>query len=228
MKKNKILCLCVILITVMMSPIVAHADKAYIYRTIDHSQVFKGKRTITLKNYYRYVQLKGNTQAIRKFNKTTKNAAVKTMKQESGAIEYAQNDCNSSYSGDETYEDYCNEKVTYYTGNIISVYYIAEWYAGGVGNTFESGATYDIKNGKYLNLLDVTKEKSEAKIKETLKKKIEAENRGYDSSEVDSKDISEFEFYINKKGNVIVCFGPYELGYGGWSKTYKLEGDSPK
>ena len=46
----------------------------------------------------------------------------------------------------------------------------------------------------------------------------------YDTAEILKMKASQFNYYINKNGKVTVCFGPYELGYGGWSKTCKVAG----
>lgn len=48
-------------------------------------------------------------------------------------------------------------------------------------------------------------------------------DKDYDTSDVDKTKIKDLNFYINAEGKVVVCFGPYSLGYGGWSKFVELD-----
>ena len=94
-----------------------------------------------------------------------------------------------------------------------------------MSNIFEYGRTFDLNTGKEIKkLTKVTKESNLKKIKKTLKKKIKKEDKGYDVSELNKMKDSDFSFYIKKNGKVVVCFGPYALGYGGWTKTFELAG----
>ena len=203
--------------------IAAHAAEAYTYKTAKDNQTFKGEGcTITLKRYYKRVVLSGSSSAAKSINKQLKKYSDKFMAEPSGAVEYAKDDCKY-HTYNETYNDYVTQKVSYLSDDIISIVTTYNWYAGGVSNVDTYGYTFDLKTGKEITkLTSVTKTASLSKIKSTLTKKIEAQQ--YDPSDLKDMKATDFHFYINSKGKVIVCFGPYELGYGGWTKKYTLAG----
>lgn len=203
--------------------IVAHAAEAYTYKSAKNNQTFKGEGcTITLKKYYKRVVLSGSSSAVKSINKQLKKYSDEFMAEPSGAVEYAEEDCKYR-TYDETYNDYVTQKVSYLSDDIISIVTTYNWYAGGVSNVNTYGYTFDLKTGKEITkLTSVTKTASLSKIKSTLTKKIEAQQ--YDPSDLKDMKATDFHFYINAKGKVIVCFGPYELGYGGWTKKYTLAG----
>ena len=203
--------------------IAAHAAEAYTYKTAKDNQTFKGEGcTITLKRYYKRVVLSGSSSAAKSINKQLKKYSDKFMAEPSGAVEYAKDDCKyRTYN--ETYNDYVTQKVSYLSDDIISIVTTYNWYAGGVSNVGTYGYTFDLKTGKEITkLTSVTKIASLSKIKSTLTKKIEAQQ--YSANDLKDMKATDFHFYINSKGKVIVCFGPYELGYGGWTKKYTLAG----
>ena len=203
--------------------IAAHAAEAYTYKTAKDNQTFKGEGcTITLKRYYKRVVLSGSSGAAKSINKQLKKYSDKFMAEPSGAVEYAKDDCKyRTYN--ETYNDYVTQKVSYLSDDIISIVTTYNWYAGGVSNVGTYGYTFDLKTGKEITkLTSVTKTASLSKIKSTLTKKIEAQQ--YSATDLKDMKATDFHFYINSKGKVIVCFGPYELGYGGWTKKYTLAG----
>ena len=201
--------------------IVAHAAEAYTYKTAKNNQTFKGEScTITLKKYYKRVVLSGSSSAVKAINKQLEKYSDEFMAEPSGAVEYAKEDCKYR-TYDETYNDYVTQKVSYLSDDIVSIVTTSNWYAGGVSNVNTYGYTFDLKTGKEITkLTSVTKTTSLSKIKSTLTKKIEAQQ--YDASDLKDMKATDFHFYINSKGKVIVCFGPYELGYGGWTKKYTL------
>ncbi len=203
--------------------IVAHAAEAYTYKTAKNNQTFKGEGcTITVKHYYKRVVLSGSSNAIKSINKQLKKYSDEFIAEPSGAVEYAEEDCKYR-TYDETYNDYVTQKVSYLSNDIISIVTTYNWYAGGVSNVNTYGYTFDLKTGKEITkLTSVTKTASLSKIKSTLTKRIEAQQ--YSASDLKDMKATDFHFYINSKGKVIVCFGPYELGYGGWTKKYTLAG----
>lgn len=205
----------------------AQAAKPYTTKKISHNQTITGKKcTIKVECYYEYVQFKGTKKAVKKINKALKPKNYEDYK--SSAIASAK-DAADEWDYDDTYMDYTAQTVSYYNTkkNITSIYELSVWYAGGVQNTFESGRTFNLKTGKEIKkITDVTKEKSLAKLKKNLKKAIEKKDEGYDTSEIDKMKATDFHFYITKKGKVCICFGPYELGFGGWSKKFYFEGDN--
>lgn len=199
------------------------------YEKIDHSKTFTGDGcTIRVENYYKYAQLKGNTKAIKSINKKLKKMAKDAMEKESGAVEYAVEDCNYR-TVDESYSDHFVQKVTYLTKNTVSIQTMWLWYAGGVSNSSVYGSTYNLKTGKQIkNITEFTKESSISKIRKTIVKKALKSDSLLQKEAVENivnkKKATEFEFYINKNGNVVVCFGAYELGYGGWYRAFTLAG----
>ena len=203
--------------------IVTQAAGAYTYKTDKNNQTFKGKGCkITVKNYYKRAVLSGSSKAVKSINKQLKKYSDEFMANESGAIDFAREDCNYRTS-DDTYDDYVTQKVSYLSDDIISIVTTKNWYAGGVGNTVIFGHTFDLKTGKEIKkLTSVTKTSSLKKIKSTITKKIEAQQ--YSASDLRDMNATDFHYYINSKGKVIVCFLPYELGYGGWSKKFVLDG----
>lgn len=224
-------CACTLTMGCLQGKETVEAKVKYETKKIDHSQTFDGTYcSITVENYYEYVQLKGSSNAIKKINKTLKNIAVKTMENESGAVENAAEECNDEYrTTDTTYEDYTSQSIAYQSKKVISFCSMYYWYAGGVANSGFYGYVFDLKTGKQIkDITKVTKQKSLSKIKKTLVKKILASDEYLLQSEVESiinsKKASEFDFYLNKNGNVVVCFGPYELGYGGWGREFVLTG----
>lgn len=233
-KKLSISVLCGLLVC---SPImtVAHSDQAivvqaaekYTYKTEKDNKQVKGEScTITVKHYYKRVVLSGSSAAIKSINKQLKKYSDTFMSKVSGAFEYAEDDCNYRTEND-TYNDYVTQKVSYLSKDIVSIVTTYNWYAGGVSNVDTYGYTFDLKTGKEIKkLTSVTKTTSLSKIKSTLTKKIKEQQ--YDPSELDNMKATDFCFYINSKGKVIVCFGPYELGYGGWTKKYTLSGKYEK
>lgn len=205
--------------------IVTQAAEAYTYKTVKNNQTFKGEGcTITVKNYYKHVVLSGSSSAVKSINKQLKKYSDAFMAEPSGAVEYAKDDCKYR-TYDETYNDYVTQKVSYLSDGIVSIVTTWTWYAGGVGNTNIYGYTFDLKTGKEIKkLTSVTKTTSLTKIKSTLTKKIEADPNNFDPSDLKDMKATDFHFYINSKGKVVVCFGPYELGWGGWTKKYTLSG----
>lgn len=126
--------------------------------------------------------LSGTSKAIQSINRQLETYSDEFMAQESGAFDYAADDCdNRTY--DDTYLDYVTQRISYRSRDIIS-------------------------------------------IKRTLKKAIEKQQ--YSSSDLQDMKATDFSYYINPKGKVIVCFGPYELGYGGWTKKFSLAGKYEK
>ena len=64
------------------------------------------------------------------------------MANESGTIDYAKEDCMYR-TGNDTYNDYVTQKVSYLSKDIISIVTTSNWYAGGVSNVSTYGYTFD-------------------------------------------------------------------------------------
>ena len=201
----------------------------YDLKTIDKSKTYYGSKcNVRVENYATYVALKGDATAVKKINKKLKKQSKAFLKDKT-IHGHAKDIIDSEYAtadNSDTYYNYRIEDVGFSNDKVISVADYGYWYAGGVSNIFESGAVYDLNTGKQIkDITLVTKQKDLDKLKKTLKKKIEKEGQGYDTSEIDGMKATDFNFYINKNGSVTICFGPYELGFGGWSKTYTVAGN---
>ena len=206
----------------------------YKVKTIDKSKEFAGsKSTVKAEYSYKRIVLKGKSKAIKKINKTLKKYCntfftLNTNSEVPAIYEYAKNSSNfSTYN--ETFYDSVIQDVSFINKKYICISSTAHWYAGGVNNTSIVGYTFNLKTGKQIKKLTTfTKTKSLKKIKQQLVQKINEMDAGYTTTEIDSKGVKDFNFVIDKDGNVTVCFGPYELGYGGWPKLITLEGKLKK
>ncbi len=191
--------------------------------TIDKSKTFSGKSDIYVSHTCAYIQLKGKNAVINKINKELKKLAKASFSNKSNAFGYAKTDCKQADKSD-NYYDTLTQTVTYFGDRYLSVLTTEDWYAGGVSNTNEYGYVFDLTTGKRITkVTKLTKIKKLAKIKNTIIKK--ATKDGYDPAEVSSMKAKDFKFYISEDGKVMIVFGPYELGWGGWTKAYEFEGN---
>lgn len=173
-----------------------------------------------VESYYKNVVLKGKSKAIKKINKAIQKDCTKFIKSQSvkDLVNYAK---DSSY--DEcTYKYTASSKITYNQNGIISIKVYTIWYAGGVTNTDKYGMTFSLKTGKKLYLNQVCADKPE-KIAAKLRTKILKEDPQPDLRKVTKNNVKKMDFYLKPKNKVIVCFGPYELGSGGWYRAYTLK-----
>lgn len=185
----------------------------YYYKTYDKSVTYEGKKaTIKDSEKYKRVFLKGNSQAIKKINKTLKaacDAALKEMPQD-----YAKNDVEYRDFDDEYFNEHTS-KVVYNQNGRISIVVSYFWYQGGVGDYGKDCFSFDLKTGKKLKLTDVYKTsnaKLTKKIKNALLKKYGKECFFMDAFNNISAD--KCDFYLKKGGKVVVVFDKYEIGPG--------------
>ncbi len=192
-------------------------------KKIDKSKSYTGSCKVKVTNYAKYVVLSGNDAGLKKINSALKKAATGFMK-DSMVHEYASEQVRYGTYDDE-YMDYYEQKVSFMNDEVVSVSVGRYWYAGGVSNTFVEGMTFDLKTGKRIkDITKVTKEQNIKKLRKQIKKKFDAQKKDYETADILKMKATQFNYYINKNGSVTVCFGPYELGYGGWSKTCKVPG----
>ena len=198
------------------------AAEAYTYKTEKANKTYKGKKsTITVKHYYKRVVLNGSGDGVKSINNQLKKYSDSFMKK-SATAEAANSDCKNRKEND-TYQDYVVQKLRYLSDEVVSIQTESVWYAGGVSNKTVSGYTFNVKTGKRITkLTSLTKTTSLDKIKTSLTKKIKA--AGLDASALKDKTASNFNFYMEKSGKVVVCFAPYELNQGGNSVSYTLSG----
>ena len=231
MKKKRTLSLMLVLCMAltMLFPVNAFASIGHTTKTIDKSKTVSGdKASIKVLHYFTYVVLEEDDAAVKKINKKLKSQS-KYLADDSAATDYAVNDVKY-IEEDAEYEDYTEQSIGYISENYVSVVQASGWYAGGVSNYSISGLTFDLSTGKQIKkLTDVTKEKSLKKIKKGLKDQALEEDpylsKADANAAINGKKAKDFSFFINQDGDVVVCFGPYEMGYGGWTRMYTIEGD---
>ena len=222
-KKTVSIFLCMIMMFIAIAPpmSVCAASKS-IKTTSKRITVYdKTYGKIRVQEYYDQILLKGNTKAINKINKQLKEIYKKFKKgMKSGAagiVEYAKMDLDRGYK--DTYYDKVDATVSYNNGNVICIKFMSKSYFGGVCDTSDWGVTYSLKSGKELNLKQVCVNKP-SKIVSDLKQKILAEDSYADISNVTVANVKNMSFYLEPGQKAVVCFGPYELGSGGWTRTY--------
>ena len=215
----------------LFAPRNVYADELeYTCEKTDASKTIEGTYcTIDCIHYYNRVVISGDSDVAANINTVLENVSEQFMAADSLIFEYAQSDCeNEYYDTDNEYYDYAEQAVSY-NGSVISIVETQVWYCGGVQNIFKRGYTFSASTGKQITkITSLTNTKKLSAIRKALKKKILASDEYLLKSDVvkvlKANKASDYAFYINKKGNVVVCFQPYELGYGGWYRTFVLKG----
>ena len=215
-RKMSVLALClaaVLTITGLSAGKVQASPKVYTgnnqnnisYLTIDYSESYKSGK---IKGKYTYTMptLIGTSKAVKKINKVLKAGYTASQKEKDNLWDYVKTDSK---------DDAANRKIVYHY-----------WFAGGVSNIWTDGMTFDLKTGKKLGISDVVSG-SNTKIRKKILAKYEKKNGelgtlGQDEILKDTK-MKDFQFYLNKDGNVVVCFGPYQPGGGNGESTITLK-----
>ena len=225
-RKMSVLALClaaVLTITGLSAGKVQASPKVYTgnnqnnisYLTIDYSESCK---TGKIKGKYTYTMpaLQGTSKVVKKINKALKAGYTESQKDKEKLWNYVKdNSKDDAMNRDVVYELTSTCKVRYNQKGYISFSYDHYWFAGGVSNIWTDGMTFDLKTGKKLSVSDVVSG-SNTKIRKKILAKYEKKNGelgtlGQDEILKDTK-MKDFQFYLNKDGNVVVCFGPYQPG----------------
>ena len=196
------------------------------YLTIDYSESCK---TGKIKGKYTYTMpaLQGTSKVVKKINKALKAGYTESQKDKEKLWNYVKdNSKDDAMNRDVVYELTSTCKVRYNQKGYISFSYDHYWFAGGVSNIWTDGMTFDLKTGKKLSVSDVVSG-SNTKIRKKILAKYEKKNGelgtlGQDEILKDTK-MKDFQFYLNKDGNVVVCFGPYQPGGGNGESTITLK-----
>ena len=230
-RKMSVLALClaaVLTITGLSAGKVQASPKVYTgnnqnnisYLTIDYSESCK---TGKIKGKYTYTMpaLQGTSKVVKKINKALKAGYTESQKDKE-----KDNSKDDAMNRDVVYELTSTCKVRYNQKGYISFSYDHYWFAGGVSNIWTDGMTFDLKTGKKLSVSDVVSG-SNTKIRKKILAKYEKKNGelgtlGQDEILKDTK-MKDFQFYLNKDGNVVVCFGPYQPGGGNGESTITLK-----
>ena len=166
---------------------------------------------MSAKYLYQLPQLKGNSAAIKKINKSLRADYKRTFGNKRSLFEYFEmdkhNPSRQSY-GSKYYATVTCEPV-YNRKGYISFKFVSKWYAGGVANYHEYGLTYRLRDGKKLGIQDViagNRNTVKQRIASTYARKVSY--RGYEP--IMQMKYSKFQFYIKPGKKVVVCFGPYQ------------------
>ncbi len=199
--------------------------KKAVFTIKEYKATWNGDK-ITRKYEFHLPQLKGSSDAVKKINKSLKKLYSASLNDKKAVWEYAEEAEQNEYLTDEdTYYSTCTCKVTYNGGGYVSFRFFNRWYAGGVGNTWVEGMSFDLKTGKKLNVNSFV-EGSATQVKNKiinayLNKVNDAE---YAKEALEEFKISNFEYYL-KEGRVHVCFGPYQPGGGNGHSEIVLVGN---
>ena len=225
MKRHRftaLLCMILALSLLISGPEARAAGKAgYRFTKIDRSQTFDGG---TFLFYFKYPKLKGTSKAIQKINKTLEKEGktfVNSMDYSMGEIEEFITRDYKNYHTKCEYFNTVDGSVGFNRDNIFSIQYASAWFVGGVSNYNSFGDTFNLKTGKKLNITQVVSETYtnpailRNQIHDKLYEKYDASvSDGFYEKYGTDKALKQVHFFINKKGNVIVCFPTYDLSYG--------------
>lgn len=201
-------------------------DKVNKSKTFKHDGR-KGKAVV----YFKKPVLKGKSKAVKAINKSINKESNRFLNSEmvERLYDYTKDAVKSGfgYYGNEnkiTFYCYAKSSVTYNNNGIISIKIETFWYAGGVSNTDVYGLNYSLKTGKKLRLTDVCSGGA-SKIKESIISKMYASEdyEAYDMEKIYQYKTKKFRFYLKPNRKAVVCFGPYEISYGGWYRTFEIE-----
>ena len=185
-------------------------SKPFVYKTlIKKKKIVGDKCTIKVKQSYRYVQLKGTSAKIKNINKKLKKLAKEYMK-DCGAFELAKEAADVNYGGDEYFEQ-GTQAVSYLSDKIISVHIKEVYYVGFGGHASETGVIYNLGTGKRIKkITSVSRIKKLSQVKVALIVKLEKKGMESYVETLLNKKSTDFDFYINKKGNITVCINDYD------------------
>lgn len=185
--------------------------------------------------YMQYPVVKGDTDAVDAINAYYDRLQVEYSPLNSAVLENL--DQALAYSDDMSefpYEDYTACAVSRNDGEYFCVMNQYVWYAGGVMNSGMMGDVFDSATGKKLTVVDLYPDMSEEEVKEMLLGICEQEinknpdeyfqesDFGYSSMEIISQyNVEELNFYMYD-GKIVLSFGPYEIGYGGWYREIEI------
>ena len=170
------------------------------------------------KIYYNAVHIKGKSKAVAKINAELQKDKTKFLQSKNvkRINEYARN-----ASSDMTYLCYANSKIMYNTKKVVSVKVVTHWFAGGVYNKNIYGLTFSKKTGEKLKFTDVSAQSRQA-IKETIKEKLISQDNSLQGN-IQNFNVKKLKFYLKDKNKAVICFAPYEVGYGGWARTVGMK-----
>lgn len=231
-RKMPLLFLAVIMLGIAMvhSPAVnasgATTKTKAVYSMKKYSATYKESgNKITAVYSYQLPQLSGNSKIVKKINASLKKDYKKSLESKKECFEYAKKNKGLDLPYSEQYHTKTTCKLVYNGKGYVSFKYHCQWYAGGVGNVWTYGMTYDLRTGKKLNVSNVISGNKNAVKQKIIDKYCSSiTDSDWARDELNDMKISDFQFYL-KKGKVIVCFGPYQPGGGNGESHITLKGN---
>lgn len=192
------------------------------YKITNKKQVKQYKK-VSAKYVYQLPQIKGNSAAIKKINKSLVEDYKSTWQYKKNLFGYYEGFKKISpyRKRDICYTVKCS--VAYNQNGYICFKFISEWNASGIGETWEYGLTYRLKDGKKLGIQDVVAGKR-SNVKKSIATTYSKKVYKYGYSSIMRMKYSDFHFYIKPGKKVCVCFGPYQPMGGHGCSTIVLKG----
>lgn len=220
-KISLVLCITFAFESVLLVRDVSALSRAkYTKQTIDKSTTF-GK--VKVEEYYKLIQLKGDTPAIQKINKALRKDCNKFLK--SSYVEDIKNYAKEINFDDECHLTACSY-VKYNKKGIISIKVESSGWLGRVGVTDEYGLNYSLKTGKRIYLHKACRKSKKATkkalIKVIKKQKDFGTQKKYALKRVKKMKVKKIDFYIKKNGKVMVIFDQYEIGNFAYTQEFKV------
>lgn len=193
--------------------------------TVTNKEETRTYRNMSAQYLYQLPQLKGNSAAIKKINKSLQADYKKTFASKASLFEYFEGDkySDSRQQYGDKYYSRVKCRIAFNRNGYVSFKYSAEWYAGGVSNVWDYGLTYRLKDGKKMGIQDVlagSRSSAKQRIASAYASKISY--RGYEA--IIKMKYSEFNFYIKPNQKVVICFGPYQPMGGNGKSAITMKG----
>lgn len=182
---------------------------------VDKTKTYKNGMTAEV--FYKKVNLKGSSKAIKKINKVYNKDCNKFLNGESAKqiYGYAENPNISieNYAKHLYYR--AKSKITYNKNNIVSTSVSTRWFGGDPIRTEKYGFTYNVKTGKKLTLKNVCKY-SKKQLKNVINKKLKKKykNRLTVNYKNYIKNPYKLSFYLKNKNKCVITFEPGTISHG--------------
>ena len=194
---------------------------SYSYVKLDKTKTYPEG---TINVFYKYIEIKGSTKGINNVNSAlVKSAKSYVKKNDPDTVLYP---LLKNYQYDDDFIATCSLSTKYNKKGYISLEKTEKWFAGGVFNINVTGVTYNVNTGKKVKIAKVlpskyntNKKKGRSNFRKVVYNKIKKKYgkefaNNFKSRYKSSKKLKNINFYVGKKGTVIVCFPTYDIGYG--------------
>ncbi len=179
------------------------------YTTQRFDKSYKNKKgEVLIEHYYDLIQLKGDSEAVKKINNALKAEMDSFFFSDEELEELAE---GAEYLG--TFYNTIDAKVSHNAGGYICIVTSYDWYMGGVANDGYYGFTYNLSTGQPASLAELTDKTRIALENEIKAMVIEHFYDEYDYDAVyEIKDyrLDDFEFFI-ENGEIVIVIPEYEV-----------------